>query len=143
MRKSRPASYVRLHARVARKEASDVRGQLDRSGLQLLGRDGHVQRETLLVRLFESAELMLQPEALADECGADRPRRVECAIAVDRRTPGQVVRGRRGWRAAPCPSQRCIPLPLCRSARHDTTEHEIVPNEKGCYANAYSRRFHE
>lgn len=33
---------------------------------------------------------------------------------------------------------------LCfASHRHDTTEHEIVLNEKGCYANAYSRRFHE
>jgi hypothetical protein len=110
--------YVRVHARLARKEASDVRGQLGHSGLQLIGRDGHVQRESLLVRLFESAELMLQPEALADECSADRPRRV-----VDWRTFGQMVRG---WeRSAGCLLPVPAPHPLAalsrRSPRHYRT----------------------
>src|SRR5882672_4953814 len=76
-----PASMTvlcaRLLARLAHEKLLDGRGQLARSDHHVLGRHGHVQRETLLMRLLESVDLLLQSEAPADERDTDRPGRAD------------------------------------------------------------------
>jgi len=62
--------YTRLHARLVREETSEVRGQLFRSVHHLLGCEGHIERQPLLVRVFKPPDLALQSEALAPKYSA-------------------------------------------------------------------------